>query len=402
MSRLRGKNIVLGISAGIAAYKTPLLVRLLKKEGARVRIILTPDAHKFVTPLTLSVLSEEEVLTNFTAEDKDNPVWNDHVAIGNWADLMFIAPATAHTISSMAHAKCNNLLIATYLSATCPVMIAPAMDLDMYGHPANQKNLELLASYGHTVLPVGEGPLASGLVGKGRLLEPEILKDHILSFFDKKGPLQGKKVLITAGPTYEKIDPVRFIGNFSSGKMGVALAWRAYHLGGEVDLVIGPNTLELVESPFNIIPVVSAQQMHHAVMKSYQYADIVISAAAVADFRPKNQSLSKIKKSTATDTIHLEKTPDILFEMGAKKKNQFLVGFALETDDGLTAALGKMKEKNLDAIVLNSLQDAGAGFATDTNKITYIGNDEKPTIFPLKSKKAVAQDIWNEIIAQRH
>ena len=402
MNRLRGKNIVLGISAGIAAYKTPLLVRLLKKEGAAVRVILTPDAHAFVTPLTLSVVSEAPVLSSFTTTDQDNPVWNDHVALGNWADLMLIAPATAHTISAMAHAKCHNLLIATYLSARCPVMIAPAMDLDMYAHPANQKNLKLLVEYGNSVLPVGEGQLASGLLGKGRLLEPEELCDRVVIFLQKRGPFQGKKVLITAGPTYEKIDPVRFIGNFSSGKMGVALAQRAYELGAEVKLIMGPTAFETTEMPFSVRSVVSGQEMHEAVFEDYQNADIVVASAAVADFRPKNSVDVKIKKNSPFDQITLEKNPDILFDMGKTKKHQFLVGFALETDNGIAAALSKMKRKNLDAIVLNSLQDPGAGFATDTNKITYIGRDEQSQSFSLKSKNDVARDIWAQIAAQLH
>lgn len=399
MNTLRGKKILLGISAGIAAYKTPLLVRLLKKEGAEVRVVLTPDAHSFVTPLTLSVVSQEEVLSSFVAEDKDNPVWNDHVELGNWADLFLIAPATANTISALAHAKCNNLLIATYLSARCPVMIAPAMDLDMYAHLANQKNLETLASYGNLILPVGEGQLASGLEGKGRLLEPEEILSKVTSHFLGQQPLTEKKVLITAGPTYEKIDPVRFIGNFSSGKMGYELAQKAYELGAEVHLIIGPNSLDLTKSPFTTIQVVSAEEMHTAVFKLYDFIDYAIAAAAVADFKPLTKAAQKIKKQQAAPVLELTPNPDILLRMGQSKKQQFLLGFALETEKAEAHALAKLKKKNLDAIVLNSLEDQGAGFATDTNKITYLSKDESKKSFPLKSKKEVAQDIWNEILS---
>ena len=399
MNTLRGKKILLGISAGIAAYKTPLLVRLLKKGGAEVRVILTPDAHSFVTPLTLSVVSQEEVLSSFVAEDKDNPVWNDHVELGNWADLFLIAPATANTISALAHAKCNNLLIATYLSAHCPVMIAPAMDLDMYAHLANQKNLETLASYGNLILPVGEGQLASGLEGKGRLLEPEEILSKVTSHFLGQQPLTGKKVLITAGPTYEKIDPVRFIGNFSSGKMGYELAQKAYELGAEVHLIIGPNSLDLTKSPFTTIQVVSAEEMHTAVFKLYDSVDYAIAAAAVADFKPLTKAAQKIKKQQAAPVLELTPNPDILLRMGQSKKQQFLLGFALETEKAEAHALAKLQKKNLDAIVLNSLEDQGAGFATDTNKITYLSKDESKKSFPLKSKKEVAQDIWNEILS---
>ena len=399
MNTLRGKKILLGISAGIAAYKTPLLVRLLKKEGAEVRVVLTPDAHSFVTPLTLSVVSQEKVLSSFVAEDKDNPVWNDHVELGNWADLFLIAPATANTLSALAHAKCNNLLIATYLSARCPVMIAPAMDLDMYAHPANQKNLEALASYGNLILPVGEGQLASGLEGKGRLLEPEKIVSKVTSHFLVQQPLTGKKVLITAGPTYEKIDPVRFVGNFSSGKMGYELAQKAYELGAEVHLIIGPNSLDLTKSPFTTIQVVSAEEMHTAVFKLYDAVDYAIAAAAVADFKPLTKAAQKIKKQQTASVLELTPNPDILLRMGQSKKQQFLLGFALETEKAEAHALAKLQKKNLDAIVLNSLEDQGAGFATDTNKITYLSKDESKKSFSLKSKKEVAQDIWNEILS---
>jgi len=398
MKRLRGKKIVLGISAGIAAYKIPSLVRLLKKDGASVRVILTPDAHAFVTPLTLSVLSQEAVLSSFVSEDTDNPVWNDHVALGNWADLMLIAPATANSLSAMAHAKCNNLLIATYLSARCPVMIAPAMDLDMYAHPANQKNIETLETYGNIVLPVGDGALASGLEGKGRMLEPQEILEHTIHHFYSQQPLLGKKVLITAGPTYEPIDPVRFIGNFSSGKMGYALAHQAADLGAEVHLILGPHSLDTDEAPFTIEEINTADEMHAAVFNRYHMMDFAIAAAAVADFKPRTLASQKIKKEIGTPAIELIPNPDILAQMGEQKKNQVLIGFALETENEVAHATNKLKRKNLDAIILNSLADAGAGFATDTNKITYIGKNEAPKSFSLKSKEEVAKDIWNEIL----
>lgn len=398
MKRLRGKKIVLGISAGIAAYKIPSLVRLLKKEGASVRVILTPDAHAFVTPLTLSVLSQEAVLSSFVSEDSDNPVWNDHVALGNWADLMLIAPATANSLSAMAHAKCNNLLIATYLSARCPAMIAPAMDLDMYAHPANQKNIETLETYGNIVLPVGDGALASGLEGKGRMLEPQEILEHTIHHFYSQQPLLGKKVLITAGPTYEPIDPVRFIGNFSSGKMGYALAHQAADLGAEVHLILGPHSLDTDEAPFTIEEINTADEMHAAVFNRYHMMDFAIAAAAVADFKPRTLASQKIKKEIGTPAIELIPNQDILAQMGEQKKNQVLIGFALETENEVAHATNKLKRKNLDAIILNSLADAGAGFATDTNKITYIGKNEAPKSFSLKSKEEVAKDIWNEIL----
>ena len=398
MKRLRGKKIVLGISAGIAAYKIPSLVRLLKKEGASVRVILTPDAHAFVTPLTLSVLSQEAVLSSFVSEDTDNPVWNDHVALGNWADLMLIAPATANSLSAMANAKCNNFLVATYLSARCPVMIAPAMDLDMYAHSANQKNIETLETYGNIVLPVGDGALASGLEGKGRMLEPQEILEHTIHHFYSQQPLLGKKVLITAGPTYEPIDPVRFIGNFSSGKMGYALAHQAADLGAEVHLILGPHSLDTDEAPFTIEEINTADEMHAAVFNRYHMMDFAIAAAAVADFKPRTLASQKIKKEIGTPAIELIPNPDILAQMGEQKKNQVLIGFALETENEVAHATNKLKRKNLDAIILNSLADAGAGFATDTNKITYIGKNEAPKSFSLKSKEEVAKDIWNEIL----
>lgn len=400
MQSLRGKKIILGISAGIAAYKTPILVRLLKQKGAQVRVVLTPDAHAFVTPLTLSVVSEEEVLSSFVAEDKGNPVWNDHVALGLWADLLLIAPATANTLSAMAQAKSNNLLIATYLSARCPIMVAPAMDLDMYAHPANQKNLDTLASYGNQILPVGEGALASGLVGKGRLLEPDQIVERVIVHFNSALPLSRKKVLITAGPTYEKIDPVRYIGNLSSGKMGFALAEEAHALGAEVYLILGPHALDLSNTPFMVEEVVSATEMEAAVFRKFPTVDFAIAAAAVADFKPLAPKPHKIKKEEGVPSIDLKPNPDILARMGKEKKQQFVLGFALETEDNWKEALAKKRRKKADAIVMNSLTDPGAGFSSDTNKITYIGENEKPKRFSLKSKNEVAKDIWNEIMDQ--
>lgn len=399
MSLLAGKKILLGISGGIAAYKTPLLVRLLIKQGATVRVVMTPAATDFVTPLTLSVVSQNEVLSTFTSPATDHEVWNDHVELGSWGDVFLIAPATANTLSAMAHAKCNNLLIATYLSARCPVLIAPAMDLDMYAHPANQKNMASLQEQGVDVLPVASGPLASGLSGAGRMLEPEEIVDRLQKFLRHSAPLHGQKVLITAGPTYEAIDPVRFIGNHSSGRMGVALAQHAHRLGAQVTLVIGPNQLDLSDLAVEVIPVVSAQDMHQAVMKHFDAAQIVIAAAAVADYTPKHTFDQKIKKSAqAMTNVELVPTVDILAEMGAQKKDQFLVGFALETTDELAHAQQKRKAKNLDAIVLNSLQDAEAGFGLKTNKITYIDKKGNSTAFPVKTKEEVAEDIFTQIL----
>ncbi|MGY8969739.1 MAG: bifunctional phosphopantothenoylcysteine decarboxylase/phosphopantothenate--cysteine ligase CoaBC, partial [Flavobacteriales bacterium] len=330
MSSLSGKKILLGISGGIAAYKTPLLVRELIKLGAEIRVLMTPLAKDFVTPLTLSALSKNPVLSSFTNNELDNPVWNNHVELGLWADLYIIAPATSNTLSSMAQGRCNNLLLATYLSAKCPVFIAPAMDLDMYTHPSNQKNIKLLASYGNQILPVGEGDLASGLEGKGRMMEPHQIAENIISYFNPSLPLKNKKVLITAGPTYEAIDPVRFIGNHSSGKMGFSLAKEAAKLGAIVTLITGP-TAQIISHPnILIVNVVSTQEMFVAVKEYYLNTDIAIAAAAVADFKPEKQVLQKIKKKTNLLTLNLVPTQDILAYMGSKKKKQYLLGFALE------------------------------------------------------------------------
>ena len=399
MSVLSGKKILLGISGGIAAYKAPLIVRLLKSQAAEVKIVMTPSAKDFVTPLTLSTLSNHPVYSTFTEQLHDNPVWNDHVALGKWADLFLIAPATSNTLSAMVHAKCNNLLIATYLSCTCPVYIAPAMDLDMYAHPANQQNIKELNRIGKKVLPVGEGFLASGLHGKGRMLEPEEIIHHISEDLKAELPLYGKKVLVTAGPTYEPIDPVRFIGNHSSGKMGFALAEEALRLGAQVTLISGPTALE-ASPDIDRHNVVTAQDMYSLALEHFTHADIVIAAAAVADFKPRQVGKQKIKKEGGIQSIELDSTRDILAQMGQLKQKQFLVGFALETEDEQSNAIKKIKSKNLDAIVLNSLNDPGAGFSVDSNKVTYIDKNETTIPFELKSKILVAKDIFTQILIQ--
>ena len=399
MSSLSGKKILLGISGGIAAYKTPLLVRELIKFGAEIRVLMTPLAKDFVTPLTLSALSKNPVLSSFTNNELDNPVWNNHVELGLWADLYIIAPATSNTLSSMAQGRCNNLLLATYLSAKCPVFIAPAMDLDMYTHPSNQKNINLLASYGNQILPVGEGDLASGLEGKGRMMEPHQIAENIISYFNPSLPLKNKKVLITAGPTYEAIDPVRFIGNHSSGKMGFSLAKEAAELGAIVTLITGP-TAQIISHPnILIVNVVSTQEMFVAVKEYYLNTDIAIAAAAVADYKPETQVLQKIKKKTNLLTLNLIPTQDILAYMGSHKKNQYLIGFALETNNAIENAKEKLYNKNLDGIVLNSLQDSGAGFSVSTNKITYIHANQSINKFPLQSKSDCAKVIFKQILS---
>lgn len=400
MSGLKGKKILVGISAGIAAYKIPFLIRLLKQRGAEVRVVMTPDAKAFVTPLTLATLSQEEVYSSFTAPSATgNPQWNDHVALGKWADLFLIAPATSNTLSAMVHAKCNNLLIATYLSATCPVFVAPAMDLDMFAHEANQKNLQKLAAAGVVVLPVGEGFLASGLEGKGRMLEPELQLDYLERYqiTSAARPLEGKKILITAGPTYEAIDPVRFIGNFSSGKMGFALAEAAAVLGAQVYLISGPTQLQAQHPQINLTAVQSSDEMYSAVHKHYSDIDIAIAAAAVADFKPAQKQPQKIKKNQGgLDQIELQSTKDILASMGDTKKQQLLIGFALETADETNQAKQKLHTKNLNAIVLNSLNDPGAGFG-DTNKVTLFFDDETSIPFQLQSKKDLAYALWDAL-----
>ncbi len=398
MSLLSGKKILLGITGGIAAYKTPLLVRALIQQSAEVKVVMTPSSKDFVSPLTLSTLSKNPVLSTFTAEDSDNPVWNDHVELGQWADLLLVAPATANTLSSMVHGRCNNLLLAVYLSAKCPVFIAPAMDLDMYAHPSTQENINTLKSFGNHVLPVGEGFLASGLEGKGRMLEPEEMVSKVVSFFNPTLELKGKKVLITAGPTYEAIDPVRFIGNHSSGKMGYALAEVALKMGAAVTLISGPSSEKINHPSLKLIKVVSAEEMLTAVQEFYDSTDIAIAAAAVADFKPKKIASNKLKKESGLAHISLVPTVDILSYMGEKKKKQKLIGFALETENELEHAKGKLSRKNLDGIVLNSLQDPDAGFSVTTNKITFIHADFRAESYPLQSKLECAQRIFEQIL----
>lgn len=398
MSVLSGKKVLLGITAGIAAYKTANLVRLFIKSGAEVKVIMTPASKDFITPLTLSTLSKNPVHSTFYDTDDENELWNNHVELGLWADIMLIAPATANTLSKMTNGTCDNLLLATYLSAKCPVYFAPAMDLDMYKHPSTKTSLKALQSFGNIMIPATSGELASGLVGEGRMAEPE----DIVAFIEKdllsKLPLKGKKLLLTAGPTYEAIDPVRFIGNHSSGKMGFAIAKAAADLGAEVFLISGPSHQQIQHALVHRIDVTSAEEMYEAAHQYYAAADIAILSAAVADYRPKNVADQKIKKKDSALHIALEPTKDILASLGAIKKHQFLVGFALETNNELENAKGKLQRKNLDAIVLNSLQDKGAGFATDTNKITIIDKKMEQVAFELKSKTAVAQDIVQEII----
>ena len=398
MSILSGKKILLGITAGIAAYKTAILVRLFIKSGAEVKVIMTPASKDFITPLTLSTLSKNPVYSTFYEKEEENELWNNHVELGLWADYMLIAPATANTLSKMTSGTCDNLLIATYLSAKCPVYFAPAMDLDMYKHPSTVACLEKLQAFGNKMIPATEGELASGLVGKGRLAEPEdivyFMEKDILSSL----PLYEKKVLITAGPTYEALDPVRFIGNHSSGKMGFEIAKKAANLGAEVYLVTGPSNENVQHSSIHRVDVVSAEEMYKACHLYFPEVTIAILSAAVSDYRPKKIAAEKIKKKTSSLTIELEPTKDILASLGNIKKGQILVGFALETTNEFENALTKLKQKNLDAIVLNSLKDKGAGFSKNTNKVTFIDKDEHHISFEMKSKSDVASDIMNEIL----
>jgi len=401
MSILSGKKILLGVTAGIAAYKTAHLVRLFVKSGAQVKVVMTPAAKDFVTPLTLSTLSKNPVYSTFFEKgDEENEQWNSHVDLGLWADYMLIAPATANTLSKMANGVCDNLLLATYLSAKCKVYFAPAMDLDMYQHPATKQSIEKLQSFGNVFIPPSSGELASGLVGEGRMEEPE----NIISFIENEIvqglPLFNKKVLITAGPTYEAIDPVRFIGNHSSGKMGFELAKKAANLGANVFLITGNSNETVSHSLIKRIDVVSAEEMYHEVHQYFSSVDIAILSAAVSDYKPKEVAENKIKKTSDSMTIELVKTKDILASLGKVKQQQFLVGFALETTNELENAILKLKSKNLDLIVLNSLRDKGAGFKKETNKVTIIDKFEKISEFSLKSKAEVAEDIFNVILNQ--
>ncbi len=398
MSVLSGKKILLGVSGGIAAYKTAHLVRLFIKAGAQVQVVMTPASKDFVTPLTLSTLSKNSVYSSFLDEDQENGVWNNHVELALWADYMIIAPATANTLSKMANGNCDNLLIATYLSSKCPVYFAPAMDLDMYKHPSTLDSFHKLKQFGNTIIPAESGELASGLSGEGRMAEPENIIDYIEKDITSKLPLVGKKILITAGPTYEAIDPVRFIGNHSSGKMGFDIAKKAAQSGAQVVLVTGPTHLNVNHSLITLVRVKSAQDMYEACFSYFENVDVAIAAAAVADYRPKNVAQQKIKKDDTTFIIELEKTKDILASLGKVKKNQFLIGFALETENEIEHAKLKIQKKNLDLIVLNSLNDKGAGFGHDTNKVTFIDRNFSIESMDLKSKEEVAQDIINKII----
>lgn len=402
MSILRGKNILLGISAGIAAYKTAFLVRLFVKAGAHVRVIMTLSAKEFVTPLTLSTLSDHPVLSDFTDENDDNAVWNNHVELGLWADLFVVAPATANTLSKMASGNSDNFLIATYLSAKCPVYFAPAMDLDMYKHPTTKNALDKLQSFGNILIPSAFGELASGLVGMGRMAEPETIVETIEQHLLEGLPLYGKKILVTAGPTHEAIDPVRYIGNHSSGRMGFEIANTAAQLGAEVILISGPTHYKALYDSIQTIPITTARDMYDAAHQYFKDVDAAILSAAVADYRPKFPAASKLKKKSSSLVLELEKTEDVLASLGEIKEKQLLIGFALETENEVANAIKKLKAKNLDLIILNSLNDDGAGFGGSTNKISIIDKDLNQTNYPLKSKSEVADDIINELIKRVH
>ena len=404
MSILNGKNILLGISGGIAAYKSAFLVRLLIKSGANVQVLMTSSAKDFVTPLTLSTLSRRPVLSDFFNKENQNELWNNHVDLALWADYMVIAPATANSLSKMASARADNLLIATYLSAKCPVYFAPAMDLDMHRNKANKLNISKLIEFGNIHIPVDSGFLASGLEGEGRMQEPNQIIEFISSNILKETKLFGKKVLITAGPTYESIDAVRFIGNFSSGKMGFALADRAAQLGAEVFLVAGPTSLSVENNRIKTFKITTADEMFNITSELFLDMDISILSAAVSDYKPKKVTSKKIKKENNNNLkIDLVSNIDILNHLGKiKKKNQLLIGFALESENEIENAIKKINKKNLDAIVLNSLKDKGAGFNFETNKITFINNKKEIIKFNLKSKLEVSVDIFNEIIKIKH
>lgn len=399
-TELQGKHIVLGITGGIAAYKSVSLLRLMVKEGAEVQVVMTPSAREFITPVTLSALSHKPVVSEFFSANTGE--WHSHVDLGLWADLMVIAPATASTIGKMANGIADNMLITTYLSAKEPVMIAPAMDLDMYRHPTTVRNLARLRADGVMMVEAESGELASGLIGKGRMAEPEEILENVRRFFRSSGDLRGVKAMITAGPTYERIDPVRFIGNFSSGKMGFALAAELESRGAEVTLITGPVDLATPQGAITRIDVESAEEMCQAAEKAFADSDIAIFAAAVADYRPKVMAGQKIKREKAEcQTLELVRNPDIAATCGSmKKRGQITVGFALETDKGVESAKKKLESKNLDFVVLNSLLDKGAGFRTDTNKITLVSAHGEES-FPLKSKREVAVDIVNSIVDAR-
>jgi len=391
---LQGKKILLGVTGSIAAYKSALIVRQLIKAGAEVRVIMTSAAKDFITPLTLSTLSKNPVLLELIDEEN----WNNHVMLGRWADLMLIAPLSCNTLSKMATGRCDNLLMATYLSSDCPVVVAPAMDEDMWKHPSTRSNLEKIQSWGNTVIPVEKGELASGLYGDGRMAEPETIIQFIDERFFLRKDLNGKKILVTAGPTHEPIDPVRFIGNHSSGKMGIAISQELAARGAEVSLVIGPTSLAPVGNGIRVIKVNTAEEMYNACVAAFPQTDVAIMSAAVADYTPVHTESNKIKKGNEEMSIELVKTKDILKTLGEKKINgQILVGFALETRNEKEYALNKLKSKNADLIVMNSLNHPGAGFGVDTNKITIFEKNGNEIEYGLKSKKEVAKDIVDRI-----
>ena len=393
---MKGKKILIGISGSIAAYKMPALVRLCMKAGADVKVVMTPRAASFVSPLVLSTLSRHDVLMDLS----NNDTWSNHVALGRWADIMLIAPASCNTLAKMAQGICDNLLLAVYLSATCPVMIAPAMDEDMWKHAATQKNIQTLRGYGHEMLPTMFGELASGLTGLGRMAEPETIIEHLHLFFINRNQLLHKKALVTAGPTYENIDPVRFIGNYSSGKMGIAIAEALAAAGCDVELILGPVTASVSHPSIHVTSVRSAEEMYQAAVKIFPETDIAVMSAAVADYTPVHRADQKIKKTSGDLNISLQKTKDILHELGTMKKpNQLLIGFALESSNEKGYALDKLQRKNADYIVMNSLNDEGAGFGSDTNKITIFGQQGFEQEYALKSKTEVARDIVDLVVA---
>ena len=396
---LKGKHIILGVTGSIAAYKAATLTRLLVKEGANVKVVMTPLAKEFITPLTMATLSKSPIMVDFY--NPENGDWNSHVDLGLWADLYLIAPASANTIGKMAGGIADNLLLTTYLSAKCPVMVAPAMDLDMYKHPATQRNLKVLQSFGNIIIEPESGELASGLIGKGRMGEPERIVAFIADYFARQEDFKGKKVVVTAGPTYEKIDPVRFIGNYSSGKMGLAIAEEFAGRGAEVVLVCGPVNLKTSHPAIRRVDVESAAQMYEVTSKEFVNSDVAVLSAAVADFTPKEKADHKIKRGKDDLLLELLPTKDIAAELGRiKTASQLLVGFALETNDEEVNALSKMQRKNLDMIVLNSLNDKGAGFSVDTNKVTILDKAGNKTVYELKTKVEVAKDIVDQIASR--
>ena len=397
MSVLAQKNILLGISGGIAAYKIPLLIRQLIKLDCKVKVVMTPSSKEFVTPLTLSTVSNNDVFSEFTSQKNNNPSWNNHVELAEWADIFIIAPATSNTISSMANARCDNLLLACFLSSNCPVFVVPAMDLEMYRNSLNQSNIKKLKTNLTDVLPVGSGSLASGLEGEGRMLEPIEIVEYVENKIRKTLPLNNLNFLITAGPTHEKIDPVRYIGNSSSGKMGYSLAKKANELGANVTLVIGPTNLSMDLSKIESIRVQDSEEMFNETIKYFDNSDVIICSAAISDFKPVEVVKNKIKKEKGLESIKLEPTTDILLELGKIKTSQFLVGFALETDNFIKNAKNKLKSKNLDAIVVNKIDDFNP-ISSDYNQIDFINSDLEITSFEKKLKIDVSSDILNQII----